>query len=65
MTTATPDYDALERAGWPDDGQLVCANCGVDVVKNYDGRGTGWFHCPKPEDERPGVYPGARHCATT
>lgn len=45
-TFATPDEDRFEREYQPLPAPVAmfCLHCGREVIKNYDGRGTGWFH---------------------
>lgn len=42
---ATPDHKAYWANGDDDVMRdLLCKHCGVPVVRNYDGPGTGWSH---------------------
>lgn len=56
--TATPRYTDGTADGTED---LTCEHCGVPVVLDYDGRGTGWFHLPLVDT--PAMHSGKRHCA--
>lgn len=53
MTTATPPED-------PDDG-TACIHCGGQVIRNYDGLGTGSSHI-WPEDHPLWLASGTREC---
>lgn len=39
---------------------LTCANCPDEVIRNYDGRGTGWSHIYPDGPEA--IYNGTKEC---
>jgi hypothetical protein len=43
--------------------EQVCRNCGDEVIRNYDGRGTGWSHI-YPEGHPLWLRSGTKQCRT-
>lgn len=45
-------------------GAAVCINCGDEVIRNYDGRGTGWSHI-WPQGHPDYLRSGTKQCRDT
>jgi hypothetical protein len=45
-------------------GAAICIHCGADVIRNYDGIGTGWSHI-WPEGHPLYLHSGNKQCRIT